>query len=591
MHARLRTILALVLLALFTVAQAQQITAWVIDGESERPYFVQVQEAFNAAFADRGISVNVIRLPNINDALQAGFLGGDLPDVVMVDGPNMAAYVWSGQLAPLDAYLDAEMRADLLPAIIDQGTYGPDGQIYAISPYDSSVLLWGNRSYLERAGVRIPGSVADAWTFEEMEAALAALAELPEVTWPIDMKLNYTGEWFAYGFSPFLQSCGADLIDRETWQASGTLDAPAAVTSLERLQGWAQNGWIVPSAAGDNRFFGDKSAALVWVGNWIWRQDDTWHMLLGSGVLAPDGAADGALLHYRSHDLRAWTYLGVAHRGRFAPDAFVWECPNLFELDGRHVVLVSEQLEFRHTYAQTGAFDGATFTPAWSGIADHGHVFYAGLTVEHPVHRRLLFGWIKERRPDAVVRARSRWSGALSLARVLGVDPHGRLTMVPAPEYAALRRDAHAERDVLLPDGAARTLEHVRGDALELSLTVNVPAGARLILDLRATDDAAETTRVVVDAARRTVAVDTTRATLDPEIDGEVVAAPYPGDGPLELRVFLDRSIVEVFAGATACITARTYPTRPDATGVFLRVEGGEVHVPRLEAWRMAGVW
>jgi multiple sugar transport system substrate-binding protein len=271
MHARLRTILAIVLLALFTAAQAQQITAWVIDGESERPYFVQVEEAFNAAYADRGISVEVVRLPNINDALQAGFLGGDLPDVVMVDGPNMAAYVWSGQLAPLDPYLSDDLRADLLPAIIDQGTYGPDGQIYAISPYDSSVLLWGNRSYLERAGVRIPESVADAWTFEEMETALAALAELPEVTWPIDMKLNYTGEWYAYGFSPFLQACGADLIDRETWQASGTLDAPAAVTSLERLQGWATNEWIVPSAAGDNRFFGDKTAALAWVGNWMWR--------------------------------------------------------------------------------------------------------------------------------------------------------------------------------------------------------------------------------------------------------------------------------------------------------------------------------
>lgn len=271
MHARLRTILALVLLALFTAAQAQQITAWVIDGESERPYFVQVQEAFNAAFADRGMSVNVVRLPNINDALQAGFLGGDLPDVVMVDGPNMAAYVWSGQLAPLDAYLDAEMRADLLPAILDQGTYGPDGQIYSISPYDSSVLLWGNRSYLERAGVRIPSSVTDAWTFEEMEAALAALAGLPEVTWPIDMKLNYTGEWYAYGFSPFLQACGADLIDRDTWQASGTLDSAEAVTSLQRLQGWSQNGWIVPATAGDNRFFGDKTAALAWVGNWMWR--------------------------------------------------------------------------------------------------------------------------------------------------------------------------------------------------------------------------------------------------------------------------------------------------------------------------------
>jgi beta-fructofuranosidase len=324
---------------------------------------------------------------------------------------------------------------------------------------------------------------------------------------------------------------------------------------------------------------------------WLWRQDGTWHLLLGSGLAAPDGRADGALLHYRSDDLRAWRYLGVAHRGRFGPDTLVWECPNLFELDGHHVVLVSEQLEFRHTYAQTGTFDGATFTPAWSGIADHGHVFYAGLTVEHPVHRRLLFGWIKEGRPDAVVRARSRWSGALSLARVLGVDAQGRLTMGPAPEYAALRRDPHGERGLMVPDGDTRSLEDLRSDALELSLRVDVPPGARLLLELRATDDGAETTRVVVDGTRRTIEVDTTRSTLDPEIAGDLVAAPTDTDSPLELRVFLDRSIVEVFAGATTCITARAYATRPDATGVTLRAEGGDVAIERLEGWRMASVW
>ena len=322
----------------------------------------------------------------------------------------------------------------------------------------------------------------------------------------------------------------------------------------------------------------------------LWRQDDAWHLLLGSGLIAY-GGAEGALLHYRSDDLRAWRYLGVAHRGRFGPDPLVWECPNLFELDGRHVVMVSEQLEFRHTYVQTGGFDGAAFTPAWSGIADHGHVFYAGLTVEHPVHRRLLFGWIKERRPDAVVRARSRWSGALSLARVMGVDAHGRLTMAPAPEYAALRRDPVVVRDLVLSAGAPGTLSEVRGDALELSLRVDVPDGARLVVDVRATDDGAERVRLVVDGTLRTLEVDTTAATLVPEIVGDIVAAPYHADGPLELRVFLDRSIVEVFAGATTCITARAYPTRPDATGVTLRAEGGDVAVERLHAWRMAGVW
>jgi beta-fructofuranosidase len=323
---------------------------------------------------------------------------------------------------------------------------------------------------------------------------------------------------------------------------------------------------------------------------WLWRDGGTWHLLLGSG-LRTAGGAEGALLHYRSDDLRDWTFLGVAHRGRFAADAMVWECPNLFELDGRHVVLVSEQLQFRHTYAQTGTFDGATFMPTWTGVADHGHVFYAGLTVEHPAHRRLLFGWIKERRPDAVVRARSTWSGAMSLARVLGVDERGRLTMAPAPEYAALRRDGHAELDLTLRAERAHPLPALSGDALELAVSADVPPGARLCVEIRVSDDGRERTLVAIDGARRTIEVDTTCASLDPEVPGERVVAPYEDEGPFGLRIFLDRSILEVFAGAATCVTARTYPTRPDAIGVTLRAEGGDVHVGRLEGWRLAGVW
>ncbi|MER3444695.1 MAG: ABC transporter substrate-binding protein [Meiothermus sp.] len=252
-------------------ASAQQITAWVIDGESERPFFLQLEKAFNDAFKAKGMSVKIVPVPNLNDALQSGFLSGKLPDVIMLDGPNMASYVWSGQLAPLDAYLDKALLADLLPAIREQGTYGPDGKMYSVSPYDSSVLIWGNKKYLKEAGVRIPTGLEDAWTIQEFEDVLAKLSKVSGVKWPLDMKLNYGGEWWSYGFSPFLQACGADLINRKTWKAGGTLDSAAAVSVLSRLQSWYQKGWIVPASAGDNRFYGDKSAALAWVGNWMWR--------------------------------------------------------------------------------------------------------------------------------------------------------------------------------------------------------------------------------------------------------------------------------------------------------------------------------
>ncbi|MBB5378078.1 multiple sugar transport system substrate-binding protein [Deinococcus metalli] len=254
-----------------SLAQAKNITVWVIDGTSERPYFLQLEKAFNAANSSKGITAKVTPIPNINDALKAGFLSKKLPDVIMLDGPNMANYVWSGQLAPLNPYLDKALLSDLLPAIKDQGTYSPDGKMYSISPYDSTVLLWGNKKYLKEAGVRIPTSVKDAWTLTEFQDALSKLSKVKGVTWPLDLKLNYSGEWLSYGFAPFLQSCGADLINRKTWQATGTVNSPAAIKILTTLQDWKKKNWIVPQSGGDNRFFGDKTAALVWVGNWMWR--------------------------------------------------------------------------------------------------------------------------------------------------------------------------------------------------------------------------------------------------------------------------------------------------------------------------------
>lgn len=187
-----------------SAAHAKQITVWVIDGDSERPYFLQLQDAFNKANEKKGLTAKIVPVPSINDAIQSGFLSGKLPDVFMLDGPNMANYAWSGQLAPLDSYFSKGTLSDILPAIKDQGTYSPDGKLYAMSPYDSSVLLWGNKKYLQEAGVRIPKNLKDAWTLKEFEDALQKLSKVKGVTWPLDLKLNYTGEWLSYGFSPFL---------------------------------------------------------------------------------------------------------------------------------------------------------------------------------------------------------------------------------------------------------------------------------------------------------------------------------------------------------------------------------------------------
>ncbi len=60
-----------------------------------------------------------------------------------------------------------------------------------------------------------------------------------------------------------------------------------------------------------------------------------------------------------------------------------------------------------------------------------------------------------------------------------------------------------------------------------------------------------------------------------------------PGEG-LILRVFVDRSVVEVFANDRQAIGRRVYPEDTDSLGVALFSEGGEAHVSSVTAWEMA---
>ena len=62
-------------------------------------------------------------------------------------------------------------------------------------------------------------------------------------------------------------------------------------------------------------------------------------------------------------------------------------------------------------------------------------------------------------------------------------------------------------------------------------------------------------------------------------------------DEPLELRVFVDRSIVEVFVNGRQCVAARVYPQRADSTGVAFRSQGSASELTRLDVWEMESIY
>ena len=82
--------------------------------------------------------------------------------------------------------------------------------------------------------------------------------------------------------------------------------------------------------------------------------------------------------------------------------------------------------------------------------------------------------------------------------------------------------------------------------------------------------------------------MDTRRSSLTEGPKG-VEAGPFElktGE-PLKLRVFVDKSVVEVFANRRQAVMRRIYPSREDSVGVRLFSIGGPARVTALHAWDM----
>ena len=131
------------------------------------------------------------------------------------------------------------------------------------------------------------------------------------------------------------------------------------------------------------------------------------------------------------------------------------------------------------------------------------------------------------------------------------------------------------------------------GTQVEIELRATIPRPGRLRLDLLVTPDGEESTTLELRRDRDgklAINLDRSRSSLDAEVD----RSSHSGDLPLlqcntgdtcMVRVFLDRSSIEVFVDGVA-LTTRVYPTRTDADCIRLVAEG-DVRVDDVRGWRL----
>ena len=221
-------------------------------------------------------------------------------------------------------------------------------------------------------------------------------------------------------------------------------------------------------------------------------------------------------------------------------------------------------------------------------MVDLGRSFYAPQSFADDRGRRIMFGWLREGRGGEAQRA-AGWSGVMSLPRVLSLEPDGTLGMAPAPELRALRGKHHHWSDVAITPASSSPLAEVQGAYLEIMAEWDRCDASDFGLRVRCSPDNAEETLIVFSPAERQLRIDRGRSSLSPDADD----APRGGavelgeSERLRLNVFLDGSVVEVFANGRACLTERIYPTRPDSLGLGLFARGDTARLAALDIWEM----
>jgi len=357
-----------------------------------------------------------------------------------------------------------------------------------------------------------------------------------------------------------------------------------ATTEDPELRTWAKDGdnpviEELPSAP-------DVLSTEHWDGEFrdhcVWREDGTWYQLIGAGM--DDGG--GVVLLYESEDLRDWEYCGPILAGdRDIPEETVWECPELLDLGPKQLLHVSN---YEDVVYFLGDFDGDSFEPEYRDKLDHGD-YYAPQSMRADDGRILTWGWVPEAR-DVSAQWDAGWSGTMSLPRVISLAGDGRLRQRPAEELTALRGENEHREGLVLDDGETAGLT-TSGRSVELSARFSLVDADAVELTVLAAPDGTERTPIRY-TAENELLVDRSRSSTDPQATRDTQrmrVSPY--DEPLDLRVFVDGSVIEVFANERHCLTSRVYPTGADSTGIELRAVGGRTRIPTFDAWELNQVW
>jgi fructan beta-fructosidase len=329
-----------------------------------------------------------------------------------------------------------------------------------------------------------------------------------------------------------------------------------------------------------------------------------WYGENGEGHWVMTLAAGDSVHFYTSPNLRDWTATG-----RFGVDhgaqGGVWETPDLFKMtveqgsETRWVLTVgvgkggpgggSGNQYF------VGQFDGETFlsenpkdTVLW---VDFGADYYAAQSwSDEPKGRRLMVGWQNNWQYAKVIPT-TTWRGVFSIPRELSLKQtrNGiRLFQHPIPEFSTLRRSHSHWVHVTITPGS-NLLNRLTGDSVEIAADFQINSSINCF-GFRLRVGSQEQTTVGYNVQQQALFLDRTnsgQSNFDAGFARVHSAKMAPVDGIIRLRLFLDRSSLEVFGNNGEVVISDSIFPEEQSQGLELFTQGGKIILNSLDVFEL----
>ena len=300
---------------------------------------------------------------------------------------------------------------------------------------------------------------------------------------------------------------------------------------------------------------------------------------------------------FASDDLKHWEYKHELYQSdrKWTSKNEDDMCPSFLPLpsspeggkpSGKHLLLfISHNMGCQY---YVGSYKNEHFYPENHGrMTWKDNAYFAPEAMVDGKGRQIMWSWIFDDRPDSMINNRG-WTGTYGLPRTLWVGNDGSLRIRPVKELESLRMKETVVSNINVSSGSVVKLQEPGKELMELEVTIPPNNAKQCGVKVGVSEDGREETIIYYDKSEKKLKFDTRKSGLS--FGRKVIEeAPFElKDGePLVLRIFIDKSIIEVFANDRQAIGRMVYPTL-GGRGVSLFSEGGDITAKSIKSWEMS---